>query len=106
MKTQTEIAQLTDDTLDSINNLQQVEANTFLFSKLQHRMQYNAQQTQLARVKILSRLSVALVLFIGLNVGSYYLLLGNSPKPKTMQKSTAVQAFASEYQLNTNEYNY
>ena len=106
MKTQSDIAQRANETLDSINNLQQVEANSFLFSKIQNRMQAKSQQQVFVPVKILSRLSVALVLFIGLNVASYYFLSGNSPKQTVQQKTTAAQALATEYHLTTDGYNY
>ena len=106
MKVQKDIEKLVDETLSSLNGIQSVEANGFLFGKIQNRMQMNTGE-QVARIKTLSRLSVALLLFIGLNVGSYYFLSGNSPKLQTVQqKVTPAQALASEYHLTGGQYNY
>jgi len=106
MKIQKDIENLVGETLNSLDGIKPVEANSFLFGKIQNRMQMEHRE-QVARIKTLSRLSAALLLFIGLNVGSYYFLSGNSPKPKTVQKkATAAEAFASEYHLTGNQYNY
>jgi hypothetical protein len=104
MKAQNDIEQLADETLNSLNGLQQLEANGFLFAKIQARMQSRKQQ-QYATVKTLAKLSVALLLFIGLNSVSYYLL--NKKRPQSIQQqSTTAQAFANEYNLNVGQYNY
>ncbi|MEO6524714.1 MAG: hypothetical protein ABIN91_23720 [Mucilaginibacter sp.] len=106
MKAQKNIEELVDETLNTLNGIQPVEANNFLFGKIQNRMQMGSCE-QVARIKMLSRLSAALLLFIGLNVGSYYFLSGNSQKPQSVQqKTTPAQAFASEYHLSGSQYNY
>jgi hypothetical protein len=106
MKAQKDIGKLIDETLNSLDGIEPVEANSFLFGKIRNRMQMDAHE-QVARIKTLSRLSAALLLFIGLNVGSYYFLSGSSPKPQNVQqKTTPAQAFASEYHLTGSQYNY
>lgn len=102
MKTSIEIEKLTADTLNSIGQLQKVDANPFLYSKIQSRLLAIKQQHTL-NTKVMARLSLALLLFIGLNAGSYYLLKRHQ---KTEKQTTAAQAIASEYNLKTGEYDY
>ncbi|EHQ28329.1 hypothetical protein [Mucilaginibacter paludis] len=105
MKTKNEIEQLADETLASLDQLQQLEANSFLFAKIQSRMLYKNQCNNLAGVKTMSKLSVALALFIGLNIASY-LMLNTVPKQHIKAQSSAAEALASEYHLNTDQYSY
>lgn len=105
MKTIEEIEQLTNQTLDSLNGIKPIEANHFLFDKIRNRMKVESQQ-QIERIKTLSRLSAALILFIGLNVSSYYFLSGNGPKQTIPQKPNAAEALAAEYHLTGGTYNY
>jgi hypothetical protein len=102
MKTKSEIDNLADAALNSIDNLQEVDANPFLYGKIQSRFAAIKLQHNL-NIKIMSRLSIALLLFIGLNAGSYYLL---NRQQKTEKEATAAQAIASEYNLKTGGYDY
>ncbi|RKR85601.1 hypothetical protein BDD43_5872 [Mucilaginibacter gracilis] len=105
MKTEKEITQQVEEALNSIDSLQQLEANNFLFGKIQNRLHLKKQQQQ-REIKTMAKLSATLVIFIGLNLTSYYFLANSTPQPTPQQKTTAAQALATEYQLTTNTYNY
>lgn len=105
MRTPKEIAQLADETLAGLDQLRQVEANSFLFAKIQGRMQYKNQHNRVAGVKTLSKLCAALILFIGLNIGSY-LMLNKIPEQHTEAPGSAAEAIANDYHLNTDQYSY
>lgn len=106
MKTQSEIERLAEETLKSIDHIQQVEANSFLFTRIESQMMMGSYQQNFAAIQFLSRLSIALVLFIGLNAATYYYLSGNEPTQTVKQKSTTAEALASEFNLSTNQYSY
>lgn len=106
MKTQSEIEILAEETLKSIANIQQVEANSFLFTRIESQMMMRSYQKNFVAIKFLSRLSIVLVLFIGLNAVTYYFLSGNEPTQIVKQKSTAAEALASEFNLQINQYSY
>jgi hypothetical protein len=105
MKNRQEIEQLTEATLNSIDNMQPVDANDFLFAKIKSRMQLNEQRERLNYNRLLVKLSVAMGLFICLNGLSFYILQHQQPKiTKTVTSGTA--AIAAEYSLTENSYNY
>jgi len=105
MKNKQEIEQLTNATLNSLNNLQLVEANEFLYAKVMHRMQVNEQQERITYSRLMVKLSVALGLFICLNGVSFYAL--QHQQNKTNKTTVATKAaFAEEYSLKDNSYNY
>ena len=106
MKTKNEIERLAEETLKSIDHIQQVEANNFLFTRIESQMTADNYQPGFAAIKYLSRLSIALVLFIGLNTLTYYFLSDKVTEPVVKQKSTAAEALATEYNLSTNQYSY
>lgn len=105
MKDQDKIEQLANQTLGSLNNLQQVEANEFLAAKAWQRMQGYKQSMPHAYNKILLRLTVALLLFTGVNCVSYYVLSNNKTTANT-SAATGVDAFANAYGLSNNSNNY
>jgi len=105
MKSQQEIDRITESALSSLDNLQQVEANDFLYSKIINRMQMRGQQDRAAFRSLMMRLSFALVLFAGINVASFLVLEHQRNKPQKPAKLNEA-AFASEYSLTNNGYNY
>jgi len=105
MKNKQEIERLTEATLNSLDNLQPVEANEFLYAKIKHRMQVNEQQGRIGYNRLMVKLSVAMGLFVCLNVASFYIFQRQQNKPVKAPASTAA-AFAQEYSLNGNSYNY
>jgi len=101
------IEKLTEATLNSLNGLQQVEANEFLHAKIINRMQANELKERVTYNRLMVKLSVALGLFICVNGVSYYLFAHQSQnKGKVKTTVSPVAAFAEEYSLNTNSYNY
>jgi len=107
MNNKQEIEKLTEATLNSLNNLQHVEANEFLYAKVINRMRTNELKERVVYTRLMIKLSVALGLFICVNGVSYYLFERQS-KGKTEVKITksGAAAFAEEYSLNANSYNY
>jgi hypothetical protein len=105
MKNKQEIEQLTNATLNSLNKLQPVEANEFLYAKVMHKMQVNEQQERVTYSRLMVKLSVALGLFICLNGVSFYALQHQQNKTNKTTAATKA-AFAEEYSLKDNSYNY
>ena len=105
MKNKQEIERLTEATLNSLDNLQPVEANEFLYAKIRNRMLVKDQQERVGFNRLMVKLSVALGLFVCLNVASFYVFRHQENKPVKATASTAA-AFAREYSLNDNTYNY
>lgn len=107
MKTKIEIERLADETLNSLDRIQQVDANEFLYTRIEARSRKHREQ--FIGVKYLSGLSAALVLFISLNMASYYFLSDKGPERTQVakqQKSTAAEALAAEYNLSSDQYSY
>lgn len=103
MKAVREIEELTNQTLNSLDNLQPVEANEYLFAKIQNRMQ-QGKQNAMAYTRLMLRLSLALILFLGINVASFY-FLNNSPK-HIANKPKGITAFSEAYFAGGSSYNY
>ena len=105
MKNKQETERLTEATFNSLDNLQQVEANEFLYAKIRNRMQANEFQERVTYNRLMVKLSVALGLFICINGVSFYLFQHRQNKPAKTTTSPAA-AFAEEYSLKDNSYNY
>jgi hypothetical protein len=105
MKSREEIERLTEDTLNSLDNMQQVEANEFLYGKVINRMQMNERKERLTYRRLVLRLSFTLVLFAGINIASFYVLQHRETRT-TKPVSSSANAFAREYSLTGENYNY
>jgi hypothetical protein len=105
MKNKQDIERLTEQTLNSLNNMQQVDANEYLYSKIVNRMQINELNERTAYNRLMVRLSMALGLFICLNGISFY-LLERQQSPKNKITTSASASFAQEYSLQNNSYSY
>jgi hypothetical protein len=105
MKNKQEIEHLTEATLNSLDNLQQVEANEFLYAKIRHRMQTSELHERASYNRLMVQLSVALCLFICINGASFYLFQHRQSKTAETNASAAA-AFAEEYSLKDNSYSY
>lgn len=103
MKTLAELEALADNTLQSLDNLQPVEANPYLYTKLQQRMLYNKQQGRIANTRLMLRLSAALVLLLCINILGIYIL---NKKPAHKQQVNGAAAFSEAYFPSNNSYNY
>ena len=89
-----------EQALNSLNNLQQVEANEFLHAKIMHRMQNRGEASPLYYNKLMVRLAAVLCLFICINGLSFFVL--NQSKTTVTKKPADVTVFAQAYGLNTN----
>lgn len=109
MKTPEEIEKLSNEALNSLDNLQPAEANPFLFAKIKHKLIQQKQEAAATHIRLMFRLSAVLLLFVGINAGSFYLLnKRQQPKPKITApaKATGIDAFSQEYFPTSTSYNY
>jgi hypothetical protein len=104
MKNQQEIELQAQQTLDSLNQVQAVDGNDYLYSKIINRISSDRQQT-IKNNQLMLRLSLVLALFVCINGLSYYLLPLRQATVQTKIVS-AKKAFAEAYQLNGNSYSY
>ena len=104
MKNQQEIERMAEQTLSSLDNLQQVEANEYLHSKIWLRINDTSKSIPPAYNRLMLRLAAVLFLFIGINCVSFYALKQHSVD--TAQKSSGADAFANAYNLNDNSDSY
>ncbi len=104
MKNKQELEQKVEQTLNSLDNLQQLEANEFLHAKILHRMGGNSTATNLGYSKIMIRLAAILCLLIGINCVSFYVLKPQTDigKVTAAKTATGANAFAEAYGLNNN----
>ena len=107
MKNKQDIEKLTETTLASLDNLQPVEANEFLYGKVVNRMQMREALNRKTNQRLMLKLAAALVVFIGINAASFYVFERQQRKPQTKSAVvTGAAAFAQEYSLQNNSYNY
>jgi hypothetical protein len=99
MKNKQEIEQAIEQTLNSLNNLQQVEANEYLHAKIMQRMSNN-RAVPMVYTRLMLRLAAVLILLIGVNTVSFYVLKQRSTN--TEKTTTGADAFAKAYNLNNN----
>ncbi|MES2379252.1 MAG: hypothetical protein V4553_21855 [Bacteroidota bacterium] len=104
MKNNQDIEKAVQQTLDSLDNLQQLEANEFLYAKIRQRMDNTAKVVPMNYNRVMLRLAAVLVLFIGINGLSFY-VLKHSSAPAT-QTTSGANAFADAYNLNSNTDSY
>jgi len=83
-KTEQEIEALTNQALNSLDNVQPVEANAFLYAKVKNRLISQRQEAAARHTRLMFRLSAVLLMFIGINAGSFYAM-------KKWQQPTAVK---------------
>jgi hypothetical protein len=104
MKNKQDLEKQAEQTLNSLDNLQQLEANEFLDAKILHRMQVMHHPPAITAQKLMLRLAGVLCLFIGLNITTYFVL--KQPKHTTTKNINGVDAFADAYGLNNNSNSY
>ena|ERR1700761_7663858 len=99
MKNKQDIEQAAEQALNSLSNLQQVEANEYLHAKIVQRMQNN-KAAPMAYNRLMLQLAAVLILLIGVNAVSFYVLKQRSTN--TEKTTTGADAFAKAYNLNNN----
>ncbi len=104
MNKQNKVDQLVEQTLGSLDNLQQLEPNEFLAAKAWHQLQNRNVVMPYRHNKLLFRLVAVLIVFVGINCFSFYIM--NSNSKKQTESTTGVNAFADAYGLNNYSENY
>ena len=100
MRTQQEIERMAEQTLNSLDNLQQVEAGEYLYAKIRQRMDNSANIVPAHyNNRVMLRLAAILIVFIGINCASLYVLKHSTGKASN---SSGADAFAKAYNLNAN----
>jgi hypothetical protein len=99
MKNKQDIEQAANQALNSLNNLQQVDANEYIHAKIMQRMSNN-KVVPMVHHRLMLRLVAVLILFIGINAVSFYVLKQRGTN--TEKKTTGADAFAKAYNLNNN----
>jgi hypothetical protein len=92
------IEKLADDTLNSIDDVQRATANPYLYTRIRQRLQ-NRYKPSSYQKKLMPVLAVALVLFISLNIASYFRVNTNNATP-TSKNGSGIENFANEYNLS------
>ena len=105
MKKRAEAEKLADEALRSIDDIQAAAVNDFIFTRIQSAIAAKKNAAIIRKLKTMYRLSAILVLFIALNIGSYYILKQNK-SIITKQKTSGIAAFADYYNLEQSSYNY
>jgi hypothetical protein len=103
-KTPYEIEALTNRALTSLDNLQQVEANPFLYTRIKSRMELDKQGEAARYTRLLVSLSAALMLFLCINIASIYLY--NRWQGGNNKSAPATVAVGKEFFPQDNTYNY
>lgn len=90
------IEQLVDETLNSLDGMQRAAANPFLYTRIEQKIK--GRYSMVYHRKLMPVLAVALVLFISLNVLSYFTV---ADKPATVSNTgSGIENFANEYDLS------
>lgn len=104
MKNKQELDRKVEQTLRSLDNLQQLEANEFLYAKILHRMSGNNNTAiYINYSKVMVRLAAVLCLLVCINCISFFVLKQQPVTTKvTAAKTSGADAFAEAYGLNNN----
>lgn len=103
MKTPQDNDHLANQALTSLDNLQQVEANAYLYAKIVNRMQLARQNIAARHTRLMFRLTAALLLLLCVNITGFYLLKKQQPGSK---KANGITALSQEYFPQNDSYNY
>lgn len=90
------VDQLVEETMASLDGLEPVRANPFLYTRISQRMKDRYQQRSSGR--LMPVLAAALVLFICVNLLSIA-ELASTASGKAQEKGSNIDGFAAEYQL-------
>jgi hypothetical protein len=93
------IEKLVEDTLVSLDGIQRAEANPFLYTRIAQKMK-NRYEPATYRRKLLPALALALVLFISLNVVSYFRVNTTGADSGYKSLGSGIENFANEYNLS------
>jgi hypothetical protein len=102
MKNKQDLEKQVQQTLSSLDNMQQLEANAFLHAKIVNRMENKQASPPMAYNKLMVRLVAVLCLFICVNGISFLVLKQKTNTVNTKTNNTDADAFANAYGLNNN----
>lgn len=105
MKNLKDAEKLAEETLKSIDNIQALEVNEFIFTRIQNHLEIKRNGYEKIKLKSMHRLAAALLLIITINIISVKYLANKSNSDSTQQTS-GINAFASDYKLHENLNNY
>jgi methionine synthase I (cobalamin-dependent) len=104
MRNYQDIETRANQTLNSLDNLQQVEAGEYLYTKIRQRMDDSANFVPgHNNNRVMLRLAAILIVFIGINCASLYDLKHSAGNASN---SSGADAFAKAYNLNANTDSY
>jgi len=106
MKNTNDAEKLAEDTLKSLDNIESADANDFIFTRIQNRLAAKQQVPVKEKLKLMYTLSAMLLFFIVVNIISFNYLSTNTNAVNTRQKTSGLSAFATDYNLDQNSYNY
>lgn len=105
MKKYNDAEKFAEDILSSMDTIQSAEVDDFLFTRIQNRMS-SRHQDRRSQMRIFYRLSMALLLFVILNGASYYFFKKADTRAGNNRAAGRLSAFAQEYKLTQDTYNY
>jgi|GEM_PF-2606882 len=105
MRKNNEAEKFAEEILRSIDTIQPVEVDDFLFTRVQNRINTKLHRRQ-GQMRVFYRLSMALLLFIVLNGATYYFLTKTATRAGNDHAASGLSAFAEEYKMTQNSYNY
>ena len=103
MKKPEDIERQAEQALNSLDNIQSADANEFMFTRIKNRIAHHEALDLGHRKNVLLRLAAILILFVGINFLSFYIL--NKPQ-KAKPTESGIEAFAKAYGLNVNAESY
>lgn len=101
MKNNQEEAQWVENALNSLDTINRVEANPFLYGKIQNRLAEKRSPTAVG--KLMYSLALTLIIFIIMNVYSLSSFVNSTSQEVS---STGIESFSSDYNINTSEANF
>jgi len=105
MKNLKEAEKQADEALKSIDNIQSIDVNEFLYTRIKNRIDALDGQIEKPIVWPLYRMAAMLVLFIAINIISYNYLLGTNTSNKSI-KTNDLNTFSEDYNLQGIQNNY
>jgi len=88
------IEQKVDAALNSLDGIQRAEANPYLYTRIRARMEKSQSGPAYSRMMI--RLAMVLLVFLCINVITY-----STMQPGKQQTQQGIEAFASDYELQS-----
>jgi len=105
MKNLKDAERLAEEALKSIDNIKPAEANEFIFTRIQNRIENNTKGYERVKLKSMHRLAAALLLIIAINIISFK-YLANKNTGNNGRQTSGIDAFSNDYNLQKNLNNY